>query len=333
MKKTVVIVALSILCIMGVLETKNFLADDLSDVQSQIDDVQSQIAAENENLNKIEDEITSLDDEISSVQDEINNSQATIDSLNSKDNELETKITSLTDEINDEIGQNNSLLVGMQRLIHTNAIISTVFSGDTSSTIYQRIQGINTIVKAMSKSIFSCIDLKTQLKEDQDELENNKTTIVQQQQILETKNDDLLKKRQELSTKEANSNAIADEMKKQIGLLKMQQKELLENMNDDTYLSDEQKIKVMEASNISQSDYEYVDYIVSRESSWNYKATNPLSGSYGLCQALPPSKMASAGDDWENNPITQMKWCNSYAEERYGSWKNAQAFWKENYWW
>lgn len=93
------------------------------------------------------------------------------------------------------------------------------------------------------------------------------------------------------------------------------------------------KIKIMESAKIVKDDYKYVDYIVSHESGWDYTATNASSGAYGLCQALPPEKMASAGKDYLTNPETQMKWCNSYALDRYGSWENAYNFWIINDWW
>ena len=44
------------------------------------------------------------------------------------------------------------------------------------------------------------------------------------------------------------------------------------------------------------------------ESGWNYQATNPSSGAYGIPQALPGSKMAAAGADWQTNPDTQIRW-------------------------
>lgn len=93
------------------------------------------------------------------------------------------------------------------------------------------------------------------------------------------------------------------------------------------------KQAVMAAAGIAPSDYAYVDYIVSRESSWNYRARNASSGAYGLCQSLPASKMASAGSDWEINPVTQLKWCHGYAQDRYGSWQAAYNFWINNRWW
>jgi uncharacterized protein YabE (DUF348 family) len=82
----------------------------------------------------------------------------------------------------------------------------------------------------------------------------------------------------------------------------------------------------MALAGIAPGDYNYVDYIVSHESGWNPGASNP-SGAYGLCQALPGSKMSSAGADWATNPITQLRWCNGYAVGRYGSWASAYYHW------
>ena len=89
----------------------------------------------------------------------------------------------------------------------------------------------------------------------------------------------------------------------------------------------------MAQAGISPSDYGYVNYIIQRESHWNPLAKNAYSGATGLCQALPGSKMASAGSDWATNPITQLRWCNGYAIGRYGSWAKAYQFWTVNHWW
>lgn len=91
------------------------------------------------------------------------------------------------------------------------------------------------------------------------------------------------------------------------------------------------KAAVMAAAGIRQSDYPYVDYIVSRESGWRVSATNGRT--WGLCQALPGSKMSSAGADWQTNPVTQLKWCSGYATGRYGTWEAAYNFWTANHWW
>lgn len=93
------------------------------------------------------------------------------------------------------------------------------------------------------------------------------------------------------------------------------------------------KLTVMQLAGINTDvDYGYVDYIVSHESGWRPTARNP-SGAYGLCQALPGSKMSSAGADWETNPVTQLRWCNGYAKARYGSWSAAYNFWLAKHYW
>lgn len=56
----------------------------------------------------------------------------------------------------------------------------------------------------------------------------------------------------------------------------------------------------------------------SRESGWDATAENP-SGAYGIPQALPGSKMASAGADWATDPATQIRWGLGYIREIYGS--------------
>nr|WSX52075.1 transglycosylase SLT domain-containing protein [Streptomyces sp. NBC_00974] len=74
------------------------------------------------------------------------------------------------------------------------------------------------------------------------------------------------------------------------------------------------------------------DKIISHESGWNPTATNSSSGAYGLVQALPASKMASAGSDWKTNPATQIKWGLDYMNSRYGSPVGAWNFWSANHW-
>ena len=89
----------------------------------------------------------------------------------------------------------------------------------------------------------------------------------------------------------------------------------------------------MAAAGIPADQFGYVNFIISHESHWNPNARNRSSGATGLCQALPGSKMASAGSDWATNPVTQLKWCNGYATGRYGSWEKAYQFWVSHRWW
>lgn len=89
----------------------------------------------------------------------------------------------------------------------------------------------------------------------------------------------------------------------------------------------------MRAAGIGDADFGYVDYIISHESGWDYHAVNRSSGAYGLPQSLPAGKLASAGADWRDNPVTQLRWANNYAVGRYGSWEAAYRFWVTNHWW
>ncbi|HSX28269.1 MAG TPA: ubiquitin-like domain-containing protein [Candidatus Saccharimonadales bacterium] len=88
----------------------------------------------------------------------------------------------------------------------------------------------------------------------------------------------------------------------------------------------------MSAAGISAGDYGYVDYIISHESGWRYNAQG-FGTTYGLCQAYPGGKMASAGADWQTNPVTQLKWCSGYATSRYGSWAAAYNHWLASHNW
>ncbi|MGW1748026.1 aggregation-promoting factor C-terminal-like domain-containing protein [Streptomyces sp. NPDC002092] len=82
----------------------------------------------------------------------------------------------------------------------------------------------------------------------------------------------------------------------------------------------------------SAAQYNAFSKIVEHESGWNVTATNSSSGAYGLVQALPGSKMASAGSDWKTNPRTQIKWGLDYMNSRYGSPAAAWAFWQAHNW-
>lgn len=66
-----------------------------------------------------------------------------------------------------------------------------------------------------------------------------------------------------------------------------------------------------------------------KESGWNYQAYNSGSGAFGIPQALPGSKMSSAGSDWQTNAGTQISWGLGYISGRYGSpcsaWGHSQS--------
>ena len=78
-----------------------------------------------------------------------------------------------------------------------------------------------------------------------------------------------------------------------------------------------------------EGEYDCLVSLWKKESSWNIYAFNAGSGAYGIPQALPGSKMASAGADWATNPATQITWGLGYIAGRYstpcGAWNTSQA--------
>ena len=77
------------------------------------------------------------------------------------------------------------------------------------------------------------------------------------------------------------------------------------------------------------SQFSCLDPLWAHESGWSVSAYNAGSGAFGIPQALPGSKMASAGADWQSNPATQVKWGLDYIKGTYGSpcgaWSHEEA--------
>jgi hypothetical protein len=85
----------------------------------------------------------------------------------------------------------------------------------------------------------------------------------------------------------------------------------------------------MRAARIAPSDFQYVEYIVQKESGWNPSAVNKSSGACGLAQQLPCGKWAHT---W-NDPVGALIDASGYAVGRYGSWKAAYLFWLTHKFW
>lgn len=103
---------------------------------------------------------------------------------------------------------------------------------------------------------------------------------------------------------------------------------------------------LMRSAGIADSDFPYVYFIINHENGlwcptrWQgtqgcpeyyYEKfpgaeTNTSTG-YGLCQSTPAIKMATAGEDWRTNAVTQLRWCSSYAKSRHGGWAGAYNYW------
>jgi uncharacterized protein YabE (DUF348 family) len=74
---------------------------------------------------------------------------------------------------------------------------------------------------------------------------------------------------------------------------------------------------------VSEANMGYALQLIFRESGCRVNANNAGSGAYGIPQALPGNKMASAGSDWQTNPVTQIRWMQGYVNSRWGGWKSA----------
>lgn len=94
----------------------------------------------------------------------------------------------------------------------------------------------------------------------------------------------------------------------------------------------------LRASGIPESEWTYVDYIVSRESGWNPCAYNPgrsdcnanPTSACGLAQSLPCGKQSKYGH-W-TDPVANLKWQYEYVKGRYGGYAQAYNFWVANHW-
>ena len=79
----------------------------------------------------------------------------------------------------------------------------------------------------------------------------------------------------------------------------------------------------------SSGQFSCLDPLWEHESRWSVTAANPGSGAFGIPQALPGSRMASAGPHWQTSAATQITWGLRYIRDTYGSpcaaWSHEQA--------
>jgi len=81
-----------------------------------------------------------------------------------------------------------------------------------------------------------------------------------------------------------------------------------------------------------EAQYACLNKLWTKESHWNYKARNKVSGAHGIAQALPATKMEIVGTDWRTNPVTQISWGLKYINERYESPCKAWSKFKRSRW-
>jgi hypothetical protein len=86
---------------------------------------------------------------------------------------------------------------------------------------------------------------------------------------------------------------------------------------------------MLQARGMGDDQFACLVALWNRESHWNVYAGNPVSGAYGIPQALPGSKMASAGPNWQSDAATQITWGLGYITGRYGTpcgaWSHSQS--------
>jgi hypothetical protein len=77
--------------------------------------------------------------------------------------------------------------------------------------------------------------------------------------------------------------------------------------------------KAMAKSKYGWGDRQYtcLNTLWTKESRWNYRSRNKVTGAHGIPQAYPATKYESIGSDWRTNPITQMSWGLKYIKVRY----------------
>jgi len=82
----------------------------------------------------------------------------------------------------------------------------------------------------------------------------------------------------------------------------------------------------------SEKQFPCLEQLWTKESNWNYKARNRVSGAHGIPQALPATKMEVVGTDWRTNPVTQITWGLKYIKERYNTPCAAWSKFKRSNW-
>jgi hypothetical protein len=92
------------------------------------------------------------------------------------------------------------------------------------------------------------------------------------------------------------------------------------------------KALIAEKYQWGEAQYACLNNLWTKESNWNYKARNKVSGAHGIPQALPATKMEIVGTDWRTNPVTQISWGLKYINERYDTPCKAWSKFKRSRW-
>ncbi|MFZ1412660.1 MAG: hypothetical protein WAS07_14510 [Micropruina sp.] len=142
-------------------------------------------------------------------------------------------------------------------------------------------------------------------------------------------------RRDRLTTSAAQITAQRKAIQKKLKAEAKARAERFKELGYDPSVTDPREIARQMAQNKygwGETQFSCYDNIIIRESNWRWNADNPTSSAYGIPQALPGRKMASAGADWLTNPATQIKWGLGYVKERFGTPCAAWAFKRAHGW-
>ena len=213
--------------------------------------------------------------------------------------------------------------------------------------------GVNNLVKIDNKLQFRDIELKsksTKLKELNLEYNQLNTKLDKAENLTDEQLKDLQdeKARLEEKKKQAEAELHAKAEAKRIedeAIAKASEQALNAVTNTQTASASSgyinrggTKEQWMTSAGIPQSEWQYVDYIVGKESGWDPCAYNPSqsdcsaspSSACGLAQSLPCGKQSKYGH-W-TDPVANLKWQYEYVTGRYGGYAQAYAFWTANKW-
>ncbi len=285
-----------------------------------------------DNIDDLEEEIKELVKEIEKYDtsiSEVNESVDLIENNIKKNDEKIVEGNDLIDELTINIGNtqeksDNALLL-IQKSQNNNFFLKSLSESLTKDDFFSSLSRIMRITEVLVSELYTNISYKQELKLANDTNIETKELLEEEKTLLKGKSD-------ELAVLISDSEIKADELN--IILANKKYDAIVSKMKPGFLFSDKvAREDLMSSVGINVSDFKYVEFILNKESTWNHLAVNSSSGAYGLCQALPASKLATAGSDWKQSPKTQMKWCNNYAIQRYGSWEKAHSFWVENSWW
>lgn len=153
------------------------------------------------------------------------------------------------------------------------------------------------------------MDIESSLKEERTKTEN----LQQENESLKVN----LQAKKEREAQEAQAVQLASAQKTQVAQAQQPAPTVQVSGDKQSWLA---------ASGIPESEWQYVDFIVSKESGWNPNAVNASSGACGLGQQLPCGKWSGA---W-NDPVAALQAQHGYVKDRYGSYAGAVGFWQAN---